>query len=93
MYLQEKGISYDERNISTDQAARAELMKRGVRGVPSFLIGDEMVVGLDTDKIESLIDYLVINCPKCPSRLRLPKGKGNITVTCPNCSNEFKTRT
>lgn len=93
MYLREKGISYDERNISTDQAARADLMRRGVRGVPAFLIGDEMVVGLDTDKIEELLDYLVINCPQCPTKLRLPKGKGKITVTCPNCSNEFKTTT
>jgi glutaredoxin 3 len=92
MYLREKGIGFDERNISTDRTARAELMKRGVRGVPAFLIGDEMVVGLDTDKIERLIDYLVINCPNCPTKLRIPKGKGKITVTCPNCSSEFKTR-
>lgn len=93
MYLQEKGISYLERNISIDKTARTELKKRGVRGVPAFLIGDEVVVGLDTDKIEKFIDYIVINCPKCPTRLRIPKGNGNLTVTCPNCSNAFKTVT
>jgi glutaredoxin len=93
MYLREKGISYEEKNISLDQTARMELMRRGIRGVPAFIIGDEVVVGLDTNKIDSLVDYLVINCPKCPSRLRLPKGKGTITVTCPSCSHEFKTAT
>ncbi|MCM0647627.1 glutaredoxin family protein [Clostridium swellfunianum] len=93
MYLREKGISYVEKNISLDQSARAELMKRGVRGVPAFIIGDDVVVGLDTNKIENLIDYTVINCPNCPSRLRLPKSKGKITVTCPSCSQEFKTTT
>jgi glutaredoxin len=90
MYLREKGISYEEKNISIDTASRTELMKRGIRGVPAFIIGEEVVVGLDTSRIESLIDYLVVNCPKCPARLRVPKDKGKITVTCPNCSNEFK---
>jgi glutaredoxin 3 len=93
MYLREKGISYEEKNISIDQAARSELMKRGLRGVPAFIIGNDVVVGLDKDKIEKLIDYTVTNCPKCPSRLRIPKGKGTLTVTCPNCSAEFKTKT
>jgi glutaredoxin 3 len=93
MYLREKGISYEERNISIDQAARRELMQKGLRSVPAFIIGDDVVVGLDTHKIEKLIDYTVINCPKCPSRLRLPKGKGKITVTCPNCNAEFKAKT
>jgi glutaredoxin 3 len=93
MYLREKGISYEEKNISIDQAARSELMKRGLRGVPAFIIGNDVVVGLDKDKIEKLIDYTVTNCPKCASRLRIPKGKGTLTVTCPNCSAELKTKT
>jgi len=93
MYLREKGISYEERNISTDTSARSELMKRGVRGVPTFIIGDDVVVGLDTQKIESLIDYSVVNCPNCPTRLRIPIGKGKITITCPNCKNQFKMNT
>lgn len=93
MYLREKGYTYVEKNISTDSAARQELMKRGSRGVPSFLIGDELVVGFDAAKIESLIDYNVVSCPKCPARLRVPKGKGRLTVTCPKCKAEFKLNT
>lgn len=28
-------------------------------------------------------------CPKCNSRLRVPRGRGEITVTCPRCNNRF----
>jgi len=28
-------------------------------------------------------------CPKCKSRLRVPRGRGEITVTCPRCRNRF----
>jgi glutaredoxin 3 len=93
VYLREKGIEFEERNITTDVSARRELMKKGIRGVPAFLIGDQMVVGLDTEKIEELLDYIIINCPECSSRLRLPKNKGRIVVSCPKCKNEFKITT
>lgn len=93
MYLREKGIKYDEKNISIDPEARQELIKIGARGVPTFIIGDEVIVGLDTERIEALIDYLVIDCPSCKTRLRVPKNTGKIIVTCPNCKNEFKITT
>lgn len=28
-------------------------------------------------------------CPNCKSRLRVPRGRGSITVTCPRCKNRF----
>lgn len=28
-------------------------------------------------------------CPNCKSRLRVPRGRGEITVTCPRCNNRF----
>lgn len=28
-------------------------------------------------------------CPNCSSRLRVPKGKGKIQITCPVCGKEF----
>lgn len=93
MYLQEKGYEFTERNINTNISAREELIRRGIRGVPTFIIGEDVVVGLDTSKIESLLDYNVVNCPNCPARLRVPKGKGNITVTCPKCETSFKMTT
>jgi len=70
--------------------AQAEFAKRGFQGVPAFVIGNDTVIGLDKNKIESLIDYRVINCPSCKGRLRVPKGKGKIKITCPKCSNSFQ---
>lgn len=69
------------------------MARRNIRGVPAFIIGDDVVVGLDKSKIESLLEYKIINCIKCTTRLRIPKGKGNIVITCPKCKTKFKTRT
>jgi len=62
-------------------------------GVPAFLIGDEVVVGLDIKKIENLINYNIVSCNTCPTKLRVPKNKGTIMVTCPKCNNKFKITT
>lgn len=32
-------------------------------------------------------DHKYFNCPTCHSRLRVPKGRGNLRVTCPKCGN------
>lgn len=29
------------------------------------------------------------SCPHCHQRLRVPKGKGKITITCPKCATRF----
>lgn len=55
-YLEEKGVSYVEKNIQTDKAARNELMKMGHMGVPVLLIDGEEVVGFDKPKIDQLLD-------------------------------------
>lgn len=73
--------------------AHDEFVKRGFQGVPAFVIGDDVVVGLDKNKIDSLMDYKVINCPNCKTRLRIPKGKGKIKVNCPKCSHSFQINT
>ena len=33
--------------------------------------------------------YRFLICPQCSQRLRVPKGKGKIRVTCTNCGNKF----
>ncbi len=35
-------------------------------------------------------NYKIVKCPKCGQKLRLPRGKGKITVTCKRCFYEFK---
>ena len=34
-------------------------------------------------------DYRFYTCPGCGSRLRVPRGKGSIQITCPCCGHRF----
>ena len=34
-------------------------------------------------------DHKYFTCPSCRQTLRVPKGQGKITVTCPKCKNQF----
>lgn len=34
-----------------------------------------------------------LKCPQCHQDLRVPKGKGEITITCPKCHYQFDKRT
>ena len=36
--------------------------------------------------------YRHFKCPKCKMKLRAPKGKGHIRVTCPSCKEMFETK-
>ena len=35
--------------------------------------------------------YKYFICPQCAQRLRVPRGKGRLRVTCTNCGNVFET--
>jgi len=36
--------------------------------------------------------YKYLICPQCAQRLRVPRGKGKIRVTCTRCSNKFEVK-
>lgn len=33
------------------------------------------------------------NCPRCHQRVRVPRGKGKISITCPKCRERFTKKT
>ena len=37
--------------------------------------------------------YKYFKCPKCHKELRVPRGRGSITITCPHCQHKFDKRT
>lgn len=76
--------------MNADPSARQELVRRGVTGVPAFLIGDDLVVGFDRERILALVDHRLATCGRCGTRLRVPTGKGRLKVTCRNCGNTFE---
>lgn len=88
-YMKASGILFEERDVNDNPMAREEYQKLGVQGVPAFVIGDQVIVGFDRDKIESLLDYYFIHCPACKTKMRIPKNKGKIKITCPKCSHGF----
>ncbi len=34
-------------------------------------------------------EYCFFKCPTCKQRVRVPKGKGKICITCPRCHHDF----
>lgn len=56
-YMNEKNISYTEIDVSKDQSAAEEMVKRsGQKGVPQTLINGQVVIGFDRTKINQLLN-------------------------------------
>ena len=54
-FLEARKIPYTARNVSTDLAAREELIAMGSKTVPTTLVDGKMVIGFDLARIEELI--------------------------------------
>lgn len=34
-------------------------------------------------------DYHIYSCPSCGQKIRMPRGKGKVEISCPKCRNKF----
>ena len=41
------------------------------------------------NRVKNSRTYHYYTCPKCKQRLRVPRGVGNITITCKQCGTKF----
>ncbi len=41
------------------------------------------------NRIKGRKEYRYFKCPNCKQELRVPRGRGEITVTCPKCKHSF----
>ncbi len=55
-YLAQKGIAYEEIDVSADRKAAAEMVARsGQMGMPVILVGDAMLVGFNPLKLDAAL--------------------------------------
>lgn len=54
-FLSQKGVSFVERDVATDEEAMRELAKLGYMTTPVILVGGEVVVGFDKRRLEELL--------------------------------------
>ncbi len=55
-YLSNKGVNFKELDVSSDAGARKTMFEKSGRlAVPTLLIGEEVIIGFDTNKIEKLL--------------------------------------
>ena len=50
-------------------------------------------VGFGPPSPEASSTFQIVTCSRCSQKIRLPKGRGTLRVTCPQCSERFVTRT
>ena len=48
----------------------------------------ENVIEKREEKAEAKL-FRFFKCPLCKQKLRVPKGKGKVEITCPKCGNKF----
>jgi glutaredoxin len=54
-FLSRKGLVFEERDVSKDEAALDELQKRGLMTTPVVLIDGEVIVGFDEKKLTTVL--------------------------------------
>lgn len=92
-FLRSHHIPFEEKDVNANPEALKEFNILKLTGVPAFLVGEELLVGFNGDKLLSMLDFTVEPCPKCGVHYKIPKGKGKIRVTCKSCGTQFEKMT
>ncbi len=76
------------RNIQKRYAENAKYLTARDR-----LLGRAGAKGFSADRIKRTMEDRkknhIYKCPKCSQKIRIPRGKGRIMITCPKCRTEF----
>jgi glutaredoxin-like YruB-family protein len=55
-FLSERGIAFEERDVSSDENAVHDLVhKYHSRSTPTIVVGDEVMIGFDPDRLNELL--------------------------------------
>jgi DNA-directed RNA polymerase subunit RPC12/RpoP len=81
------GICY-YRMFSKDYAKRSAENQKYL----SFIWKIKAKFGRMKSRVIQSKDYHIYKCPSCGQKIRIPRGKGKICVTCPKCRHEFEKR-
>jgi glutaredoxin-like YruB-family protein len=55
-FLEERGVAFEERNITMDATAMRELtVKYKSHSTPTLVVGDEVLIGFDAERIEKIL--------------------------------------
>lgn len=55
-YMSDKGIPYEERDISCDPQAVEDLVEKyQSRSTPTLVIGDEVMIGFDPERLDQIL--------------------------------------
>lgn len=89
-FLKDNGVDFTEKKVDLDQEAQKEMLKMKAQGVPVIVVDDEIIMGFDQTRLEALFGKLIVECPSCRAKMRLPRNKGVLQATCPKCTQKFK---
>ncbi len=59
-FFLQRGIPFEERDVSKDLAAWEEVLSRGLMVTPVTVIDDEVVAGFDQEKLTAMLDLAEI---------------------------------
>lgn len=89
-FLKANGVPFIEKNVDLDPIAKKEMAQMKAQGVPVIKIDEEIMMGFNEPRLEALFGKKIVECPKCRTKMRLPKNKGVLQATCPKCQTKFK---